>query len=140
MRLKTVFIIVLAGALGLVMTSYFAGSLFLSKVVVEPFHSLGIDGVDTAPGVTSLVVPETDVKFVSAEFFKGWIPWVIKQVSILIGALSLLVFGYAGVTLIVYGDNEDQLSTSTKMIVFGIVGIALAAFSYTIIDNVLLLF
>jgi hypothetical protein len=41
---------------------------------------------------------------------------------------------------VIYGDNEEQLGKSTKMIVFGIIGIALAAFSYTIVANVLNLF
>lgn len=140
MRLKTALFLIFLIVLGIILSSYFVGGVLLSQVI-DPFQNVPSAGVENQEGVTSYTLgANREITFVDAEVFQGWIPWIIKQVSILIGALSLLVFGYAGVTLIVYGDNEEQLGKSTKMIIFGIVGIALAAFSYTIIANVLVLF
>lgn len=140
MRLKTALFLIFLIVLGIILSSYFVGGVLLSQVI-DPFTTIDIGGTtDTPEVVTHSFSSQSNLSFVDAELFQGWIPWIIKQVSILIGALSLLVFGYAGVTLIVYGDNEEQLGKSTKMIIFGIVGIALAAFSYTIIANVLVLF
>jgi hypothetical protein len=81
-----------------------------------------------------------DVVFVDADLQLGWIPWIIRQASILIGGLSLIVFVYAGISLIAYGDNEEQLGKSTRMIIYAVVGIVLAAFSYSIIANLLSIF
>lgn len=137
MRLKTALFLIFLIVLGIILSSYFVGGVLLSQVT-QPFSNIGAVGTSNQEGITTYVFGETT--FIDSEVFQGWIPWVIKQVSILIGALSLLIFGYAGVSLIVYGDNEEQLGKSTKMIIFGIVGIALAAFSYTIIANVLVIF
>ncbi|MGE3278648.1 MAG: hypothetical protein AB7J40_02505 [Candidatus Altimarinota bacterium] len=138
MRLKTVLLLVLAMTAGVVFSSYFIGGV-LTTQVIGPFSSIntGADYMD-GPGPIATDVPA--VTFIDAELIDGWIPWIIKQVSILIGGLSLIVFVYAGVMLIIYGDNEEQLTKSSKMIVFGIIGIVLAAFSYSIVANVLSLF
>lgn len=119
------------------MSSYFVGSV-LTAQVIAPFSTLGEPGDIVEP---TIVTPSgtTGVNFLHAEVQQGWIPWIIKQASILIGGLSLIVFVYAGVSLILNGDNEEELGKSMKMIIFAIIGIALAAFSYTIIANVLLL-
>lgn len=147
MRLKTVLLLILAMVAGVVFSSYFVGGYLLSNTL-KPFGSLDGaewvgDGIESINFVTnnteSDAIPET-LSFVDADLQQGWIPWIIKQVSILIGALSLIVFVYAGITLIIYGDNEEQLTKSSKMIVFGIIGIVLAAFSYSIVANVLSLF
>ena len=146
MRLKTILFLMVAVIIGIVISSYFVGSVLLTRVVeVAPFSTLpSTMPVETTPGqIVEVEKYETFrgfVQFITADIEKGWIPWVIKQTSILIGALSLIVFFYAGISLIVFGDNEEQFSKSSKMILVAIIGIALSAFSYTIIANVLALF
>jgi hypothetical protein len=147
MRLKTLLPMILISVLGVVMASFFTGSMLLGQTL-KPFQSLntttdtrGILDKETiidrnAPSFVS-DVEGGEFNFVSGDLFEQWIPWIIQQVSILVGGLSLIVFVYAGVMLIIGGDNEEQLKTSSKMIVFGLIGIALAGFSYTIVANVL---
>lgn len=137
MRLKTIAFVVFLSVLGVIISSYFVGSV-LTAQVIAPFSTLSEPGDIVEP---TIVTPDgsTGVNFLHAEIQQGWIPWIIKQASILIGGLSLIVFVYAGISLILNGDNEEALGKSMKMLIYGIVGIALAAFSYTIIANVLLL-
>lgn len=140
MNLKTIILIVLLLVAGVIFSSYFIGA-YLTTQVLTPFSSLQDEqpeGLPTTPTIVEL--PEGEFSFIDADLQLGWIPWIIKQVSILIGGLSLVVFVYAGVSLIVFGDSEEQLGKSTKMIVFGVVGIGLAAFSYSIVANLLNIF
>lgn len=140
MNFKTFLLFVFLGVLGLVMTSFFAGSV-LTAQVVKPFSALEQDAV--VDGIQNLSTTEysgTAVKFVDGNLETAWIPWLIKQVSILIGALSFVVFLYSGINLIINAENEEQLTTSLKSLVFAVVGIAVAAFSYTVIANILTLF
>jgi hypothetical protein len=144
MRLKTALLLILTMVVGVVFSSYFVGGYLLSDTL-KPFSTIspGVFPEDNGLSTSNFVINEQTgeaIAFVDGELQQGWIPWIIKQVSILIGGLSLIVFIYAGITLVIYGDNEEQLGKSTKMIVFGIIGIALAAFSYTIVANVLNLF
>lgn len=150
MRLKTLLLLIFVSVIGVVLASFFTGSVLLGQTL-QPFSSIGEtisgsdDGILTTISIDTNdsgntvddVLQDTELRFVSGDLLTGWIPWIIKQVSILIGGLSLIVFVYAGVTLIISGDNEEQLMTSSKMILFGIIGIALAGFSYTIVANVL---
>lgn len=145
MRLKTALLLIVAMVAGIVFSSYFVGGYLLSNTI-KPFSTLNPTAWDVGDSLQNIDVPlsrEDDfynVSFVDADLQQDWIPWIIKQISILIGGLSLVVFVYAGITLVIYGDNEEQLGKSTRMIIYGIVGIALAAFSYTIVANVLNLF
>lgn len=125
--------------LGVIISSYFVGGV-LTAQVVAPFGTLrnAPSNLNEPTVISNEVNP--DILFVDADLQQGWIPWVIRQVSILIGGLSLVVFLYAGISLILYGDNEEQLGKSVRMIVFAVVGIVLAAFSYSIVANVLNLF
>ncbi|MDF2378711.1 MAG: hypothetical protein P1V18_00610 [Candidatus Gracilibacteria bacterium] len=126
--------------IGIVIASLFAGNVYMTNVLT-PFSTLN-NTTEAPTEVTQIDVQDTDnaIQFVDADILEGWIPWVIKQVSILVGGLSLVVFFYAGVSLIIFGDNEEELAKSSKMIVFGIVGIALAALSYSIVANLLVIF
>lgn len=141
MRLKTGLFLVFLMVLGIIISSYFVGSI-LTANVISPFSTIQNPQQTRNPeGIATVTTRgDADVSFVNADIQTQWIPWVIKQASILIGAVSLVVFIYAGITLIIRGDNEEQLGKSMKMIIYGIVGIALAGFSYTIIANVLVLF
>ena len=121
----------------MVMSSFFVGNVLMSSVVT-PFGSVPQTQTNS-DGVTINRLSDV-VQFADADLESQWIPWVIKQASILIGGLSLIIFIYAGIQLIIHGDQEEQFKTSVKMLVFGVIGIALAAFSYTIIDNLLNLF
>lgn len=145
MRLKTLLPLVVVSVIGIVFTTLFSGNVLLSQSI-RPFSSINTADPLSTPGNSAdpdLVVIDTgsgNVSFANQDLISGWIPWVIQQVSILIGALSLCVFVYAGVNLIIKGDNEEELGKSTKMIIFGVVGIALSGLSYTIVANVLALF
>ena len=134
MQLKKILWVVFLLVLGVVISSYFVGSLFLTRVIPKPFESSGsVTEINTVyTGISSL--------FADKDLVGGWVPWIIRQVSILIGALSLIIFFYAGMNLIIKGDNEEEFGKAMKMIIYAIVGIALAAFSYTIVANVLVLF
>ncbi len=139
MRLKTLLPMMIISVIGVVFASFFTGSVLLGNSI-KPFQSVSPQG--TRGEILDTIRVNTNdasnhVTFVEGELFNDWIPWIIQQVSILIGGLSLIVFLYAGVTLILQGDNEEQLKTASKMILFGIIGIALAGFSYTIVANVL---
>ncbi len=143
MSAKNVLLIIFLSVLGILMASFLGGSILKSQIVV-PFSTIDNQKIDNqldgnAP-ITKSAYQGTAVQFVDANLETQWIPWIIQQVSILIGALSLLVFGYAGFQLVIHGDNTEQFTASVKMIVFGVAGIALAAFSYTIVANLLKLF
>lgn len=141
---------IVISVIGVVVASFFTGSVLLGSSI-KPFGSIGETISNGEEGILSTIrfdttdvgntvddtLQSTELNFVSGDILTEWMPWIIRQVSILIGGLSLIVFLYAGVTLIIRGDNEEQLKTSTKMILFGIIGIALAGFSYTIVANVL---
>lgn len=135
MNLRALALLILISVIGLVFGSFFVGNVILNTQVV-PFSKISTS--DSPPSTVS--ISGSEVKFVDKELETGWIPWLIKQVSILIGGLSLCVFFYAGFMLIFKGDNEEQLKTSIKTLVFAVVGIGLAAFAYTIIDNLLAIF
>lgn len=137
MNFRTLALLILIAVIGLIIGSFFVGNVILSTQVA-PFSS--VDNKTPAVGTSDTVRSIEGVSFVDRDIETGWIPWLIKQVSILIGGLSLCVFFYAGFMLIFKGDNEEQLKTSIKTLVFAVVGIGLAAFAYTIIDNLLLIF
>lgn len=149
MRFKTVLPLIFLSVIGVIMSSYFTGSVLLGQTL-QPFRSLEeatieFEGASGDPTTVS-IDPDvgragTDIfpDFLHGDILRDWVPWIIKQVSILIGALSLIVFVYAGVNLIINGDNEEELGKATKMIIFGVLGIGLAGFSYTIVANVLAL-
>jgi len=140
MNFKTVLIAIIVLTFGVLTSSFFVGEVLLSQVI--PFESIqrqGLRGQGGEPNVARFT-GQPRVTFVSQDLVTGWIPWIIKQVSILIGGLSLIVFIYAGIRLIISGDNEEEFGKSIRIIVFGVVGIALSAFSYAIVANVLALF
>ncbi|MDP2691060.1 MAG: hypothetical protein Q8O95_01485 [bacterium] len=141
MGLKTIILFILVAVVGVVVASYSLGGLFLSQVIPYPFETVAPPILPAEQGTLVPVTTDSpNVSFLTGRIQEDFIPWVIKQVSILIGALSLVVFFYAGVQLIIAGDNEEQMTKSLKMLVFGVIGIALAAFSYTIVANILALF
>jgi hypothetical protein len=80
------------------------------------------------------------VQFANKDLASGWLPWVIKNLSILMGGLSFISFVYAGVNLFLKGDDPEQISHSLKIITYSIIGLVIAAFSYAIVANVLNLF
>jgi len=140
MRFKTFLLLATITVFGIIASSFFIGNVLMNQVVA-PFGTIQTAPQNpTEPITVDLTETAKQVKFVDADLFTGWIPWVIKQISILIGGLALIVFFYAGVDLIINGDNEEQLSKDSKMIIFGVVGIALAALSYTIVANILIIF
>jgi len=140
MSLKKVLFTVFLLTLGFVLSSFFVGEVLLTQVI--PFESIqdqGIRGTDGNPN-TVRFDNNTAITFASQDLLTGWFPWVVKQVSILIGGLSLVVFIYAGMRLIISGDNEEEFGKAIKIILFSVIGIALAAFSYALVANVLSLF
>mgnify|MGYP001582830653 CR=1 FL=1 len=143
MRLKTALFLITLGVVGSITASFFVSNVYLSQVI-EPFSSVKRgDGVGkTGEFDTTRFEGKGGVElaFIDEDLQTGWMPWVIKQVSILIGGLSLLLFLYAGIALIIYGDNEEQLGKSMKIFAFSVVGISVAALSYTIVSNLLNLF
>ncbi len=133
---KSYLVVIVCSTLVLVAVSFWGGEV-LTGQVLGPFTTLS-NGSGTAGAEPSLVpLEDSVVSFVDADIQQGWIPWIIRQVSILIGALSLVVFLYAGISLILYGDNEEQFGKSAQMLVYAVVGIALAALSYSIVANLL---
>lgn len=140
MPLKNFAFLAFLSVIGIVVATLFAGNVLMTNVLT-PFSTLS-EVTEAPKEVTSVDVEDAkdNVQFVDADILEGWIPWVIKQVSILIGALSLFTFFYAGTRLILFGDNEEEIGKSSKMILFGIVGIALSALSYSIVANVLVIF
>lgn len=142
MSLKTALIVITVFVLGIVFSSYLVGGVLLTNVT-GPFSTIqrsDDSGTDGDPGIVTITSGDVTRRFATADIAEGWIPYIIKQLSILIGGISMIVFFYAGVNLIIKGDNEEEYAKSIKMIVFGVVGIALAALSYTFIANILVLF
>lgn len=140
MKITSLLLIVVVSVIGIVSATVLGSEVLKSQVA--PFQTIerqGIRGGESEPSTRQFRVTD-DVTFVDQDLLQGWMPWIIQQASILIGALSLIVFVYAGVLLILKGDNEEELGKAVKMLIFGVVGIALAAFSYSIIANVLAFF
>ncbi|MDP3975550.1 MAG: hypothetical protein Q8P95_01405 [bacterium] len=123
--------------IGLLVSSFFIADVLMTQIT--PFSTLEIPKPD-ANGITRITAGgDSGIQFVDNDLLTGWLPWVIKQISILIGALSLAVFFYAGIKLIIKADNEEELKNSTKMIIFGVVGITISALSYSLVANILAL-
>ena len=80
------------------------------------------------------------VQFPHGELTTDLMPFVINVMTVLIGAIAVVVFAYAGVNYIVRGDNEEEVGKSLKMILYGAIGVAIASLSYAIINNVLSIF
>jgi len=141
MNLKTVLFAAFVAILAIFVSTFVLGGYFVTQAanVPTPFHT--IDNVPDDENITDNgIVGVGDVGFVNRDLQTGWMPWIIKQISILVGAISLIVFFYAGVKLVVQGDNEEEFGKAIKTLIYGVVGIALAAFSYTIIANLLAVF
>jgi hypothetical protein len=81
-----------------------------------------------------------EVSFADKDIATGWLPWIIKNLSILMGGLFFIMFSYAGLTLFIKGDDPEEIGKSLKMITYSIVGLVVAALSYAIVGNILNLF
>jgi len=140
MSLKTISLTVVLLVVGVVASSFFVGEVLMTQVT--PFQSIQNSGATPRADELGLVEfrGNNSVRFANQDLLTGWVPWIIRQVSILVGAISLVVFVYAGIRLVLFGDNEEEFGKSVKTIVFAVIGIALAAFSYAIVANVLALF
>src|SRR3990172_3084223 len=117
MKLKTVLILVFVFTIGIILTPYLISVVLTARVIapldqvgtiqtagfsdflsqVTPFGKVDVEPPSQSPTDGRPVTVATDVagvnvRFINADIQKGWIPWIIKQVSILIGALSLCVF------------------------------------------------
>ena len=80
------------------------------------------------------------VKFADKDLLTEWMPWVIKNLSILMGGLSFIAFSYAGILLFYKGDDPEQITNSLKIITFSIIGLTVSALSYAIVKTLLNLF
>lgn len=80
------------------------------------------------------------IQFPDGELTTDLMPFVIRVMTVLIGAIAVVVFAYAGVNYIIRGDNEEEVGKSIKMLLYGTIGVAIASLSYAIINNVLSIF
>ncbi|MBI4994244.1 hypothetical protein HZC21_01195 [Candidatus Peregrinibacteria bacterium] len=65
------------------------------------------------------------------------IPKVIKLTLALVGTVSVIVFVYAGVMLVIAQGNEEDLKKFKEILVWSIVGLIFITVSYALVSGVM---
>lgn len=65
------------------------------------------------------------------------IPKAIKLTLALVGTVSVIVFVYAGVMLVIAQGNEEDLKKFKEMLIWSIVGLLFITLSYAIVTGVM---
>ena len=89
----------------------------------EPLD-LGIKQVSSTLGL-----PTTDIRIVIAK--------IIKVALGLLGIVALVIMIYGGVVWMTAGGNEDKITTAKKVLINGVIGIAIILSSYAIVSFVM---
>jgi hypothetical protein len=111
-----------------------------NMVPFQGFFDKKAGGDNTIKGVDVNLGGGNTISVPHGNILLAWIPWLIRLLSIAIGGISVVVFSYAGINMILQGENPEEVTKSQKMIIYGIVGIVVAALSYSIVANFLALF
>ena len=121
-------IITMATILGTVLTpATFAGDTNSTKIAA----SLVIPTIKTLPGPG--MDRQTEPGGVTEWFVEGILPnWTIGIVS-MVGGLAFLMLIVSGVKYLTAYTNEEAATSAKKMIMYSLVGLFLALFSYTIV-------
>lgn len=83
-----------------------------------------------ASGKVGNILPTSNVKTVL-------LPYAIKVLLGITGALSVVVFVYAGVMLIISQGNEEELTKFKNILIWSIVGLALVTTSYGLVRGIM---
>ena len=67
----------------------------------------------------------------------SYIGIIIKNILGIVGALSLLLLVYGGISMIIAGGNETKIAKAKSIIVYTAIGLVVIFSSYTIINFVL---
>ncbi len=86
--------------------------------------------LDEKEGGEKIKLPHGDIQ-------ADWLPWTIKTILGIMGIVTLVIFAYAGIKLIIEGDVEEERTKAKRMLLYCIIGLAIMIFSYAIISNVL---
>lgn len=75
----------------------------------------------------------------TGDFRTSIIPKAIKLTLALVGTVSVIVFVYAGVMLVIAQGNEDDLKKFKEMITWSLIGLVFIVASYAIVTGVMTL-
>lgn len=73
----------------------------------------------------------------TAEFKEDVVPQSIKIVLMLAGSVSIAVFIYAGIMLLIAQGNEEELKKFKDILVWSIIGLAFITLSYALIRGIM---
>lgn len=73
----------------------------------------------------------------TGDFRTSIIPKAIKLTLALVGTVSVIVFVYAGVMLVIAQGNEDDLKKFKEMITWSLIGLVFIVASYAIVTGVM---
>lgn len=83
-----------------------------------------------ALGSKGTELPEGNLK-------KSIVPQAIKFTLILTGVVSVGVFSYAGVMLVVAQGNEEEITKFKNILIWSLVGLAFITMAYTLVSGLL---
>ncbi len=104
---------------------------------------------DAASGRVNQLLPESSVRvneegqqagrqaLPSANLKTQILPKVIKTFLMLVGSLSLAVFVYAGVMLVIAQGNEEDITQFKNILLWSLVGLAFITASYAIVRGIM---
>lgn len=75
----------------------------------------------------------------TGSFRTSIIPKAIKLTLALVGTVSVIVFVYAGVMLVISQGNEDDIKKFKEMITWSLIGLVFIVASYAIVTGVMTL-
>ena len=75
----------------------------------------------------------------TGDFRTSIIPKAIKLTLALVGTVSVIVFVYAGVMLVISQGNEDDIKKFKEMITWSLIGLVFIVASYAIVTGVMTL-
>ena len=97
-----------------------------------------VDAILPQDLVGSRLAPDQKV-LPTGDFRTSIIPKAIKLTLALVGTVSVIVFVYAGVMLVISQGNEDDIKKFKEMITWSLIGLVFIVASYAIVTGVMTL-
>ena len=120
------------------LTTYILGTIIIalslatSSVAVAgdaPFKPTPLPTINTIPGPKSKGARDTLVSKILPRFAVGLVG--------VVGGIGLVFVIIGGVRFTMFYGNEEAVETSKKQVIWGLVGIVVALFAYTIVRTIL---
>lgn len=113
--------------------------LILSALILALFSPIAFAAEsDILPeGLVNSKLSEGQKALPTSDFRFGIIPKAIKLTLALVGTVSVAVFVYAGVMLVIAQGNEEDIKKFKEILIWSIVGLLFITLSYAIVTGVM---